>query len=119
VDQRVRAGEERRHLGREAEERHALDRAEANRQPAPQRLVASAHHDDMRSVECERRRDRALDVADAPAAARDDDDLALGREADRLPPLLPRRRCREARIVHAARRHDPRARPGDGAHLLL
>jgi len=118
VDQRVGGGEQRRHLGREAEQEHLRDVPEAHREPAPQRLVAPAHHDDPRDVERQRGRDRAFDVADAPAAAGDDDDLPVGRQPRRPAALLARGRRREARVVHAPRRDDARARAGDRAHLL-
>ena len=79
----------------------------------------AAEADDRGNVRnCQRSLDRALDVADAPSAARDEHDLALWWEREFGACALGRptdEKLRGGQSVHAV---DPRVRARNGAYLF-
>ena len=115
VDERVARREPLAHLLGEADHPHARLAGVARTQPRAQLLVAAAEaRDDGRRPSCERRVDRALEVADAPASAGDEHDLAVGGQAERRARRERVARPRELRPrqpVHDLRRRSPHRRP--------
>ena len=111
VHEHVSRGQEVVHRVGEAEHLHARFPGERGLEPHASRRIASGEADHGR-VELQRRRHGSREVAYAPAAAGDDDDRPLARQAERAPGLDGRPRRVELRSHQ--RRHGMRAaEPGD------
>ena len=80
----VRRGKQVAHLVREAEQSDAALVRKVPRQAASQVVVVAAYANDGRIVDGQRGTDRPFEVPDSPAAARDHDHVALGRQPERL-----------------------------------
>ena len=134
VHNRVGGREQLAHLGGEAENANPRRVCERQGQPPPQALVSRRQADDRRRRQPQARPDRAFEVADAPAAAGDDDERPIERQAQ--PATRPLRRAgreeggrdqrphptcaaraghpldrRQARLVHHQMKVDPRVGP--------
>src|SRR6266576_1870638 len=95
VDYRVGRRHPAAHLLGEAEDPYLLVAAEALLELLPCRLVAAGDADDERVFDGERALDRALEVADPPAAARDEDEPRVGGHVKRLARVAPGPRHQE------------------------
>ena len=97
---------------------HARLACEARGDPRAQSLVVPAEADDLRhAIQRERDLDRTRDIADAPAAARDEHDRRRPAAA-RAPAARPRRPwARELRPREAVHAVDLGRGPGDAPHL--
>ena len=83
VHDRVGGRQQLAHLLGEAEHAHARLAREQGGQPCPQRFVSGRQADDRRPRQPQAGPGGALEIADAPAAAGDDDDRPLERQPER------------------------------------
>ena len=112
VHEHVRGGEQVRHLIGEAEHAHPLVARKAAAQPLALDVVAPGQADDGRVGDRRQLRDGALEVADAPAAAGDDDHAPVGGQSQRGARSAALARLQE--LGGDQRAHDLRAAaPGD------
>ena len=115
MDDCVGRGHQLVHVVRETEDARARLAGEVSFEPVADLLVQAADADDVRTLQLERGAHCALELADAPAAAGDEDERPLFGEAE------PAARVRllhglEELLLHEGA-HDARAsRPGDALH---
>ena len=119
MDERIGRGEPVRHLVRERLGPHTLVAREVLLERLPELLVVAAQADDLvDSLHGEHLAHRALDVADAPAAAGDEHDLGAGLQLEGAPRVGRRARLEELRRREAVHAMHLGVLARDPAHLV-
>jgi hypothetical protein len=116
VDEHVRGGQQVAHPVGEPEHPDPPLRAEPAREPAPHPLAAAAEADDGGALDLEGLAGRSLEVADRPAAPRDEDHRLIGRQVESAAGGLPRARPQK---IRGGRRLGPDGAPRAGYALDL